>query len=454
MKQKETLSLESRLFSEFSEKAIGIFGLGREGRSTYNFFRQLFPEKELILADEFLSSKEQLPFLKEDKNIKIFSKEEIYTKIAPLCEAIFKAPGIPYCKFPKEAQTKITSQVDLFLKYFSHQTIGITGTKGKSTTSSLAYACLQSCGVKSILAGNIGVPLLDKFYEIDSQTMIVAELSAHQLENITVAPKYAVFLNLFEEHLDAFGTFEAYRDAKYNIVAKQKHGDIVLHGSLNKEKLSKIYGNNRILHPITIDDYYTNFSRYDIKLQGSCIMQPKHLFGDHNLFNIAVVYKLCSILGLNEQNIINTCLEFKGLAHRLEFIGSVEGVNFYNDSISTTPQSTIAAIETLKNVETLLLGGMDRGINYDILGKEIPKHKIKNIALIGKAGERISKILQDAGYRCNYLTCDNYSEIILWAKSVTEAGKAVLLSPAAASYDQFKNFEQRGDTFRQLVLDN
>jgi UDP-N-acetylmuramoylalanine--D-glutamate ligase len=451
----KTLTPNYKIIEEFEGKKIGIFGMGREGQSSYKFFRAIFPEKLLILADENLTI-EQVDALKMDKNVKIFKGEDIYEKAASKCEIIFKTPGIPSSKFSPKNREKITSQTDLFLKHFSRQTIGVTGTKGKSTTSNLIFACLQKAGIKSVLVGNIGVPMLDKFYEIDAQTMVVAELSAHQLEKITIAPKYAVFLNLFEEHLDAFGTFSAYKNAKYQIIEKQNPNDFVFYAYHDKKVRSQAvkYAKMRNIVPVSLEDYFIYFAQYSIKSEKRSLLRTANLLGLHNLFNIVAAYKVCRQIGLSDHDIIHACLDFKPLPHRLEFVGKVEDVKFYNDSISTTPQSAVAALETIGNVETLLLGGMDRGINYDILAEKLPEYGIKNIALIGKAGERIGKILQDANFECNYLISNDFREIIRWAKAVTSRKKAVLLSPAAPSYDQFRNFEERGETFRQLVLEN
>ncbi|MDR1848244.1 MAG: UDP-N-acetylmuramoyl-L-alanine--D-glutamate ligase [Bacteroidales bacterium] len=439
------------IISRFKNETIGIFGFGREGKSTYNFFRMLFPHKELIVADEKPIFDEN--FRAEDwQNVNFFDGENIYNEVSPLCSVIFKSPGIPSSKFPQKEQKKITSQTDMFLRHFSKQTIGITGTKGKSTTSSLIYACLQDCDVKSVLIGNIGVPPLDHFWDMDEKTLAVAELSAHQLEKITVAPRFAVYLNIFEEHLDYYGTLKKYILAKQQIFLKQKKGDYLVF-PINNTHLKKFVMSSpkQNLIPVLFENYCIAFGRYIVKTEQYMPLSAKSLPGEHNKVNMAVTYEVCRLFGLPDSKIIHTCLQFKSLPHRIELVGTVKKSQYFNDSISTTPQSTIAALDALKKVETLILGGMDRGINYNILAKKLPEFEVKNVALMGNAGKRIGKILRTSGFRANYLHSDDLAEIVHWAKEVTHVNKMVLLSPAAPSYDQFRNFEHRGEIFRQCV---
>ncbi|MDR1006143.1 MAG: UDP-N-acetylmuramoyl-L-alanine--D-glutamate ligase [Bacteroidales bacterium] len=445
--------LRNVIRNRFKEETIGIFGFGREGISTYRFLRDIFPTKNLIIADENQNIWQD-SLVSKDANLTIFSGNSVYSQAADLCTTIFKTPGIPSAKFSQGNKQKISSQTDLFLQYFARQTIGITGTKGKSTTTSLIFKILQDCGVPSVLVGNIGVPMLDKFWEIDAKTIVVAELSAFQLEKITLAPNRSVFLNVFEEHLDVFSDFEAYCRAKSNILLQQAEGSLCFYNVSDARiaRTAEQLAGKRLLHPVRIEDYAVYFRQSDLSSGNDDVLQPAYLKGEHNLFNIAVATEVCLSLGLPLSQIIKTCVDFRGLPHRLEFVTTIDNVDFFDDSISTTAESTIMAIKSLKNVQTILLGGKDRGINYDILADFLPQTQIKNIALIGKAGERIGKILQSRNCNFNYFVSNDFEQIVAWAKAVTTQGKAVLLSPAAPSYDQFKNFEERGETFKKYIF--
>jgi UDP-N-acetylmuramoylalanine--D-glutamate ligase len=315
---------------------------------------------------------------------------------------------------------------------------------------------LKECGKKVILVGNIGVPMLDKFNEIDDDTIIVAELSAHQLEKITTAPRYAVFLNLYEEHLDHYGSFAAYCEAKYQIFKCQNKDDFLFYNPFNNTLSKAISKCKKKLNliPVSYEDYPIAFGKYNIRKEHYDVLQSKFLLGEHNMVNIAFAYNVCKLFHASTHDLIYAALHCKGLPHRLEFVARIEGVDFYNDSISTTPQSTIAAIKTLGNVDTIIIGGMDRGINYDLFALKFPKFNICNIAFVGQAGRRIKSILDEADYHCNSLISDDYEEIVLWCKNVTAKGRQCLLSPAASSYDFFHNFEHRGTIFKKLVSVN
>ncbi|MDR1725230.1 MAG: UDP-N-acetylmuramoyl-L-alanine--D-glutamate ligase [Bacteroidales bacterium] len=460
------------IIRQLQNKNIAILGLGREGNSTYKFLRNILPYKTLILADK---NEELLNNYKDLNSNIVYSEKQFFAQNSECIDIIFKTPGISIRQIPSEFHNKLTSQTDFFLKYFSSQTIGITGTKGKSTTSSLIHQILVNAGKKSILVGNIGIPVLDKFYQIEKDTVIVAELSAHQLEKITVAPKYAILLNIFQEHLDYYGSFEAYATAKFQIFAKQAEGGYFIYKIddhniktlLNRycKKNPKIKKQYHLI-PNSFEQYVSAFGTYNIENNRYELLEPKYLLGEHNKLNISFAYEMCRLFDIPKHIIIETCLNFIGLPHRLEFVGKVDEIDYYNDSISTTPQSTIAAVKTLGNVNTIIIGGMDRGIKYEMIVRKLITLNVKHIAFVGEAGRRMRQLAidffannnDDEQYEAFYelmnnsLVSDNYSQIITWAKVVTEKGKQCLLSPAAPSYDMFSNFEERGEVFKNLVL--
>ncbi len=389
-----------RTYDTFNGKRILIWGYGREGKSTERFLsRYCAPESVGIFEGKL-----------EDIN------EEQY-------DYIVKSPGIvmPY------DDRRYTSQTQIFLENFRQNTVGITGTKGKSTTSALLHHVLAASGHKAVLLGNIGEPCLDYFDRIDDDTAIVFEMSCHQLAHVTVSPHTAVFLNLYEEHLDYYRTLDAYCAAKANITRFQTEDDLLYVG----QNVPDIPTKARVTRIADSD-----IPDYDLKI-----------YGQHNNRNAHFVYMIArDVYGIDDRAIRNALSGFTGLAHRLQHIGTIAGVDYYDDSISTIPNATIQALESVPNARTVLIGGMDRGISYDVLIDYINAHREYNYIFSYDSGRRIYDSIEHTG---NCYLCDDLEGAAALAASITKAGEAVLLSPAAASYGYFKNFEERGDAFRQ-----
>ena len=384
-------------------KRILIWGYGLEGKSTEKFINKYCDVSELGV---FQGKREEID-------------EDAY-------DYIIKSPGI----VAWDLSDKFTSMTDLFLSEFSGQVIGITGTKGKSTTSSLLYTVLSGCTDRpTLLVGNIGLPALDYYGSITDDTIIVFEMSCHQLAHAKISPHIAVFLNLYEEHLDYYQTMDRYFRAKANITAHQKPGDFLFVGD-NVPPLETAAD-------VTVISY-DDPMHFDMKLKG-----------EHNQFNARFVYTISTrLFGCDPDRVREALKEFAGLRHRMQFVGNTDGVDYYDDSISTIPEAAIAAIRSIPNACTILLGGMDRNIDYDILIDFIRANNQYNYILMYKSGARIYEEVKD-------LPCCQYREdlkgAVELAREITPAGKACILSPAAASYGYFKNFEERGDVFQQLV---
>lgn len=401
---------------------IAILGYGREGQSTYKLIKELLPEKEILIADD----KSPLAGCTlQDECLKDYT---LY----------IKTPGISMKKLQGLDREKITSQTDIFLQLYSNQTIGITGTKGKSTTSNLVYKILLDQGFDVLLAGNIGVPLLDIISNIKENTIIVAELSAHQLQFIHTSPKVSILLNLFEEHLDHFEGYEQYKESKYNIATKQTKQGVFIFNKDSKEIKA-------LLEKTPLQSRQKPFSKEEATIEAN------YLKGEHNQMNILSAILASQEFGAKKEEAETTAKNFQPLAHRLEYVGEKNGVTYYNDSISTIPQATIEALKALKKVQTLILGGMDRGIDYSPIVEQIEEFEVKNIAFVGQAGRRIYKEMKEKANNYNCLLSDDYKEIVSWCKANTQKEKICLLSPAASSYDMFTNFEHRGEVFKQLI---
>lgn len=427
---------KAQLVKMLHNKRIAIMGMGREGKSTYNLLRELMPQKTLILFDKNIQTLQ--PY--RQKNNICYCLEQDYKEIDRQSDIIFLTPGIATKDLNDIDKNKLTNQCDYFLRLFGRQSIGISGTKGKSTTATLTYQMLKDQNADVILAGNIGIPFFDIFDQIKENTIIVLELSCHQLEHITCSPFISVLLNIYEEHLDHYLSYEDYKQTKLNLCKYGTKDDYFIYNGEDEEIKIYIEQNSLCCH-------LKSFSLLDYIYPA-----PKYLKGEHNKLNILASLKVVEALNkFSLQKAVDTAVNFKGLEHRLQFVANIEGVDYYNDSISTIPQATLAALNSLGNVSVLILGGMDRGIDYTPLKNIVKDYNIKHIAFVGKAGERMFQIISRESKNFDCLISNDWQKIVNWAKQKAKKGSSVLLSPAASSYDQFKNFEQRGFTFSSLV---
>lgn len=417
-------------------KKIAIWGLGKEGISTLQFIQS----NNIKCTELGILDTKALPEIEGTK--KLNEPEDLNEY-----DLIFKSPGIVADK-SKIDMDKLTSQTEEFIKILASQIIGITGTKGKSTTSSLTYTILKKYYPNTVLVGNIGIPCFNAINEIDENTKIVFELSCHQLEFIRYSPHIAVILDLYPDHLDHYKTFENYINAKLNINKFQKDDDILIYGETCKK-----YIHSKIKNNICISDCIKdrNITTENNSIQ--ILEDETNLVGEHNFFDIAVSYYICSkTYKISNEEFKSALKDFKGLAHRLEYVTTKDNVEYYDDSISTIGETTIEGIKALKNVNTLILGGMDRQIDYSNLEYFIIQDEnLENLILMPDTGTRIYKELQEKGNTKKCYLVNNLEEAVKRAKEVTKKDTICLLSPAAASYGFFKNFEERGNTFQDLV---
>ena len=410
-------------------KRVLILGFGREGKSTFAFLKKYLPELTLAIADNNVSAFENVDLT----GVETISGDD-YLKSIFAFDVVIKTPGISLKDFDTK-DIEITSQTDLFLSQFHDQTIGISGTKGKSTTTSLIYHLLKSASRDAILTGNIGIPCFDVMEQIKPDSVIVYELSAHQLEYVHNSPRVGVLLNVFEEHLDHFGTFERYKNAKLNLLRFMQENDTaVIHDALLDDVLS-LFVNQTIFSTM-------QFGFDEIRLP---------ILGQHNIMNAKAALCACESYGFAAEDMIPYLYTFVPLEHRLECVGTYGGVSFFNDSISTIPQAVIAACQTLKKVDFLLLGGFDRDIDYMPLADFLMANQVPHLLFTGKAGKRMMKMLVDRGVASQIHTYSSMEEAFEVLKAYAKQGDVCLLSPAAASYDQYKNFEERGRKFKALA---
>ncbi len=407
---------------KFNGKKVLIWGYGREGKSTEKW---LASHASAASADIF-----------EGK------PSEMLEGAAEGYDVVIKSPGIVWP--PEDAPSekcdpitaKMTSQTEIFIQEFRNKTIGITGTKGKSTTSSmLAHVLSETSGKKVILAGNIGLPCLDYYDEASDDAIVVLELSCHQLKSAKTAPHISVFLDLYEEHLDYYGTIDAYFTAKSHIVSRQIEGDRAYIG----ENVPAIESVSEQIRVIPSED----------DLKGIEL----GLYGEHNRINAYFVKKICmDEFGIPEEKVLESLKDFEALPHRMKKIGAFGGINWYDDSISTIPEAAVSAALSIPDAEVLLIGGMDRGISYTVLEEFMTEHPELKFICMYATGERLcnelGKKLQNVFY------VPDLEAAVDKAYEITGKGRGCILSPAAASYGYFKNFEERGDRFEELVREH
>ncbi|TFG35537.1 MAG: hypothetical protein E4H47_01230, partial [Parcubacteria group bacterium] len=346
-------------------------------------------------------------------------------------DLIFKSPGIPI-HLPEIEQSfkkgKITSQTKIFLENCPGKIVGITGTKGKSTTSSLIYQILKNNGVRVYLIGNIEKPVLSYLLRASKDDVFVCELSSHQLYNLEKSPQIAVFLNVYPEHLDYYKNLKEYSQAKANITAYQGKNDFLIYNSGNK--IVREIARKSKARKIAIKGEY-----YDLDRKAAI--------------------EAAKIFRVPNNIILKTIKEFKNLPYRMESVGTFKGINFYNDALATIPEATIGAIESLGNrVETIMLGGFERNVDFKNLAEKILKSRIKNVILFPTTGKKIWKDIVGAakgGGVPEHFFTDNMDDAVKLAFKNTGKGKICLLSTASSSFNIFKDYREKGDLFKKYV---
>lgn len=430
-------------------KTVCILGFGREGKSTYRILEKYCSPRSIAIAD--LNAVDRAVNKLPD-SVELITGEG-YQECLNKFDIVFKSPGIVLNQPPSHLKCEITSETQIFFTVYREQIIGITGTKGKSTVTSLIYHILKESGKDCRIAGNIGIPVFDIAEDMGEDTIVVCELSCHQLEYMTVSPSKAVFLNLYEEHLDHYGTMENYYNAKKNIYLHQKDEDTLL---INSDIAPKEF---RSWYVYTVSN---SDPSADVFVSGGVIIAEDNkyviptdrikLLGVHNHYNIAVAYEMTVMSSLVEPEEFDKALRtFDPLAHRLEYAGTFRDIRWYDDSISTACATAIEAVKSVPEAATILIGGMDRGIDYAPL-VDFLKTSSVNVICMEASGKRVYDMLLEAcgeGPRISYVP--HLEDAVKLAAEITPAGKSCVLSPAAASYGIFKNFEERGDVFKKLV---
>ncbi len=359
--------MDELLKSVISGKRILILGFGREGKSSLNSIMKAGGFKSVTVADTRDVSAD-LP-----AGVGLVSGEG-YMDTMDDYDLVFKSPGIVLDRDINEYSCEITSETEIFMQYYKDKIVGITGTKGKSTTSSLLNHVLKSAGKNVLFAGNIGIPVFEIADKVEKDTIIVLELSCHQLEFARTAPHRAVLLNIYEDHLDHYGTREKYARAKMNIYLCQNSDDILYTTTETLENASD--SPSKVCYVDVKDAPLASFSEYPgITLRG-----------EHNLLNAAFVYTIAAEYGVTKEQFINSLKTFETLPHRLQFVCQRNGIDYYDDSISTTVKSAISAVKSIENAAILLVGGMERNIRYEELCEYLKGSSLKYIICMYESG--------------------------------------------------------------------
>jgi len=363
-------------------------------------------------------------------------------------------------------KNKIITDYDLLLGFTPGVKIGITGTKGKSTTSTVLYNVLKEQGKKAFLLGNIGNPILDEVDNITEDSYVVIEVSSHTLEFVKYSPDISILLDIFPEHLDHVNSINDYIKAKFNIALHQKDTDYFIYNAENElmRSYNYKYKNNDIpVYFNNSDEDTLNKNKNKVYLKNGNIYfnnkllmnqnEPMKIHGEHMLNNMMFILATSEILNLELSKTIKAIKESENLEHRMEYVGKYNDIDFYDDAIATIPIATINCIKTIGNVTTLICGGMDRGVDQKELVDFLKTSNLKNIICMPETGY----IIYDALEKYNNIKCfkvDKIEEAVKMAKQVTPKNTSCVLSPAASSYNYFKSFEEKGNLYKKYVKQN
>lgn len=424
---------------ELKNKKILIVGKGIEGKAAEKYLHSHLKGVKLDIVDQ----KDGVNYLDEQKEYDI----------------VVKSPGVK----PELITIPYTTATNIFLANAKGKVIGITGTKGKSTTTTLIYKMLEKQGLDVYLGGNIGQSPLDFIDKLNDNSWTVLEMSSYQLNDLKKSPHIAVVLMITSEHLDYHKTQENYINAKRNILKFQTPQDFAI---INKDypvshesdihtvgQVFRISREREVGNGCFTEGQTVWMSR-DGKTEKIIDINEIKLLGKHNLENVCAASCAAVLASVSKKNIAGVLEEFGGLEHRLEFVGEKNGILFYNDSLATVPEAAIEAMETLPDTETLIAGGFDRGLDYSGLGQYLNKGQIKTLILFPPTGARIWEEICKATSeesRPEKFDVTTMKQAVRIAAAETLPGKVCLLSPASASFGLFKDYKDRGEQFRKAV---
>ena len=439
---------------ELGGRSVGLWGFGREGRASLAALTaQPVPPREIVIVtdappvDAERAAAASVPWLHGAEGV------------GRLCtlDVVVRSPGIS--RYREDAQrvaaaTRVTTATNLwFAEHVGELIIAVTGSKGKSTTSSLIDHLARAAGLRTVLAGNIGVPLLEHLHPRPAPDLWVLELSSHQTSDLEWSPRIGVLLNLYREHLDWHRSEERYIEDKLNLFAHRRDGVAVL----NREDLGTQARADRLPgRHVWFGDaagYHTDGRSIIWRAERLISSDRLQLRGRHNLLNACAALTALEAAGVEVRSWVSALSGFHPLRHRLEPVGEAGGVSYVNDSIATIPEAAVAALDALEGRPVVLIaGGFDRGQDHAALVRRCrPERGVLAVVTLPPSGDRLAADLAQAAGSAPVVAAAGLDEAVRLARRWSRPGSVVLLSPAAASYGAFRDFEARGDAFRAVV---
>lgn len=454
------------MITDWKNKKVAVLGLGIEGVSSAEFLKKKGASVWILDRKQKENIDHNLLTQIEKLDVQcIFGKE--YLDNLSDYDIIVRSPGVrrltPELLEAEKKDVVITSQTKLFFELCPCPIIGVTGTKGKGTTSTLIYNMLNEAGMDAYLGGNIGIPPFSFLDSLQSSSIVVLELSSFQLQDLTQSPHIGVVLMVTSEHLDHHATHEEYIEAKRNLIRFQTKDDFaIVNRDYPASNESDVYTDGKVFY--ISRERETNNGCF--ALNGEIIVRRNDnddeiidiseiaLPGKHNLENVCSAVMAARLAGVSTKYIITVLKNFTGLPHRLELVADHNGVTYYDDAFSTTPETAIAAIESFDQPKILILGGSTKGSDFTQLGKMIRESEsIKAIIGIGDEWEEIKAHIGNLTSQVLIIEgATTMHQIVQAATKIAKKGDVVLLSPACASFDMFKNYKERGEQFKKEVL--
>ncbi|MFV9674762.1 MAG: UDP-N-acetylmuramoyl-L-alanine--D-glutamate ligase [Anaerolineales bacterium] len=455
---------------DWQGKRVVIIGLARQGKALAQFLSQ--KGVEVVVSDQ--QSAEQLrPAIKELAAYELtYQLGSHPSSLLEGTDVLFLSGGVPgdlpLAVEARKRGIELANDTQLFLEACRAPVIGITGSAGKTTTTSLvgrmAEIAFAGSERRAWVGGNIGRPLLNDLDEIKSDDLVIIELSSFQLELMTMSPHIAAVLNLTPDHLDRHGSMEVYAAAKKRILANQLKDDIavVRHDDpLTWEMRSLVQGRMIAFgweQPVDekesayVRDGVLRLMYGDVEHE-ICSVDKVALRGRHNLMNLLAASALASAAGLPIEAMSEAASDFQGVPHRLEFVRRVQGADWYNDSIATTPDRALAAVRAFVEPKVLLAGGQDKDLLWETFAREVVR-RVDHLILFGEVAQKIEHYIKDAAKddtKPTLVICEGLADAVQAAAEIAEEGDVVVLSPGGTSFDEFSNYEVRGEKFRALV---
>ncbi len=463
------MSYKNKKLEEFNEyirfRKVAVIGLGV---SNLPLLEYLYNKKaQVTVFDE--RTLEEIP----EETINKINTYEFDTFFGKNClenlngfNVIFRSPSClptrPELQKEADRGAIVTTEVEMLMEMCPCKIIGVTGSDGKTTTTSLINAILQHAGYRTFLGGNIGTPLFTKLPEMEPNDIVVLELSSFQLMNMNISPDIAVITNITPNHLNIHKDYQEYIDAKKCIFKNQKENGILILNYDNditrecsKEANGKVIffsSKTKLDNGFIVDDDIIKECNDGIRKH---ILNTDEVIlrGNHNFQNIATALAATKTL-VDTDVAVEAIKKFRPVEHRIEFVREIDGVKWYNDSASSSPTRTISGLNAFKENIILIAGGYDKNLEYEPLAKPVVD-KVSTLILIGQTAEKIYDVVkkesEKENKKININMCDTLEQTIEIAKKSAKKGDVVLFSPASASFDMFKNFADRGNKFKDLV---